>query len=262
MKVKSGWGHSHSCRTGSQFYSASESRIISGTGPIKLQVETHSVVFILYIFATEIRNHSMATIYLSKPQEKNGEILKWSHRKNLLPGCHMPVCGWKRVKAKRGKSIYIWIDKMSPLEKQSHSDLSYFPTWKKAQGSHKKLHLIQHKPTWTEKINCAFPGKEAKEFRHVNNVPQQLVKPFKQQTSVFAGLCWSLAMPDLCWINSLSVPKLLHVKSQMVLIIKTYFKLRNDRVKLSLTLKCSKAASSLFHIKKPFEEVHSSEDHL
>lgn len=261
MKVKSCWGHSHSCRTGSQFYSASESRIISGTGPIKLQGERCGVVFILYKFATEIRNHSMATICSSKAQEKNGDILKWSHRKNLLPGCRIPVRGWKRVK-ERGKRIYIWTDKMSPLEKQSHSDLSYFPTWKKAQGSHKKLHLIQHKPTWTEKINCAFPGKEAKEFKHVNNVPQRPVRPFKQQTSEFAGLCWSLAMPDLCWINSLSVPKLLHMKFQMVLIIKTYFKLRNDRVKLSLTLKCSKAAWSLFQIKKPFEEVHCSKDHL
>jgi len=52
------------------------------------------------------------------------------------------------------------------------------------------------------------------------------------------------------------------MKSQMVLVIKTYFKLRNDRIKLSLTLKCSKAASSLFQIKKPFELVHSSKDHL
>lgn len=69
-------------------------------------------------------------------------------------------------------------------------------------------------------------------------------------------------MPDLCWMNSPSARKLLHKKSRRVLIIKTYFKLRNDRVKLSLTLKCSKAASFLFQIKKPFEEVHSSKDHL
>lgn len=199
---------------------------------------------------------------LKSPRKKNGEILKWSHRKKVFSGSHMPVRGWKRVKERRRKIIYIWIDKMSPLEKQSHSDLSYVPTWKKAQGSHKKLHLIQHKPTWTEKINCAFPGKEAKEFKHVNNILQRPVKPFKQQTSVFAGLRWSLAMPVLRWINSLSVLKLLHVKSQTVLIITTYFNLRNDRVKLSLTLKCSKAAFSLFQIKKPFEEVHSSKDHL
>lgn len=147
---------------------------------------------------------------------------------------------------------------MSPQEKQSHSDLSYFPIWKKAQDFHKNLHRI-HKPTWTEKINCVFPGKEVKELKHVNNVLQCPSSLSKQQTSVFAGLCWSLAMSDLRQINFISVPKLLHVKSQRVLIIKTYFKL--NRVELSLTLKCSKAASYLFQIKKPFEEVNSSKDH-
>lgn len=68
-------------------------------------------------------------------------------------------------------------------------------------------------------------------------------------------------MTDLHWVTSFSVPKLLYVKSQWVLVLKIYFKLTNDRVEPSFTLKCSQAASPLFQIRKLFKEVHSSKDH-
>lgn len=40
-------------------------------------------------------------------------------------------------------------------------------------------------------------------------------------------------MSDLHWVNFFFVPQLLYVKSQRVLIFKTYFKLTNDRVELT-----------------------------
>lgn len=147
----------------------------------------------------------MATTCLSKAQEKKkGGNSETALQKKFTP--RLSSVDWKRVKERSGKSVYIWIDKMSPLEKQSRSDLSFFPIWKKAQGSHKNLHLIQHKPTWAEKITRVFPGKEAKELKHVNNVLQQLSSFSKQQTFVFAWLCRSLPPSELHWVNFFLFP--------------------------------------------------------
>lgn len=82
-----------------------ESRINSGTAHIKLQVESHSIIFILYKYATEITVWQLYAF--QKPKEKNGNVLKLRQRKKLLPGFCMPYVGGRGLK-KGERKAYIF----------------------------------------------------------------------------------------------------------------------------------------------------------